>query len=90
MKINFKGHSPTNREVEITKEDLASLFTIMCDTFLTHIEYGNFKSPHPLKDERNIIDLCTKYGVDYRYTPDRLAFISSILDRLENPYVQND
>lgn len=87
MKVNFKGHSPTNREVELTNEDLANLFKIMCETFLTHIEYGNFKSSHPLGDERNIIELCAKYEVDYRYTPDRLAFISSILERLENPYV---
>ena len=42
MKINFTGHSVTEREAELTQEELALLFEVMKDEFLTHIEFATF------------------------------------------------
>lgn len=38
MKITFDGHQKSQREVELTQQDLAQLFEIMKQEFETHIE----------------------------------------------------
>jgi len=42
MKIAFNGHSPTERETELTQEELALIFEVMKQKFLDHIEFGRF------------------------------------------------
>jgi hypothetical protein len=86
MKIKFNGHSPSEREVEISQEELSELFKVMCNHFLTHIEYGTFKSRYPFDDEEKIASLCEKHQVDVNYTPDRLSFFREIVKNLRNPY----
>ena len=39
MKIQFNGHSPTERETELSQEELAEIFEALKYQFITHIEY---------------------------------------------------
>jgi hypothetical protein len=39
MKIEFNGHSPTERETELSQEELTEIFEALKYQFLTHIEY---------------------------------------------------
>jgi len=86
MKITFNGHSATERETELTKEELALLFEVMIETFRDHIEYGRFGSAYPSYMETSITKLCNNHQVDVEYTKDRLAFFVAVLERMENPY----
>jgi hypothetical protein len=39
MKIKFDGHSPMERETELSQEELAEIFEALKYQFLTHIQY---------------------------------------------------
>jgi hypothetical protein len=87
MNIKFKGHSPTDREVEITQQELFQLFEIMRREFKEHITYARFRDCYsPTQTEKNIVDFCNSHSVDVEYDKDRVAFFSAILDNLKNPY----
>ena len=86
MNIKFKGHSPTEREVEITQKELFQLFEIMKNEFVEHITFARFDSSFPSEVERSIIDFCNNYGVDAEYDKDRIAFFTAVMNGLRNPY----
>jgi hypothetical protein len=87
MKIAFNGHSPTERETELTQEELALVFEVMKQKFLDHIEYGKFGNCFPSHEETSITKLCDNHQVDVDYEKDRVAFFTAIVDKMENPYV---
>jgi hypothetical protein len=93
MKIKFDGHSPTERETELSQEELAEIFEAVKYQFLTHIEYTSVFSGEARSYEtpENICirKLCENHGVDVAYTPDRLNFFTSVLEALGNPYEPN-
>ena len=87
MNIKFQGHSKTDREVELTQQELFQLFEIMRKEFVEHITYSRFRDCYsPTPTEKNIIDFCNSHSVDVEYDKDRIAFFSAILDNLKNPY----
>lgn len=87
MKISFKGHSTTDREVELSQQELFQLFEIMKREFKEHITYARFRDIYsPSKTEKSIMDYCKQHGVDVEYDKDRIAFFEAILDNLRNPY----
>lgn len=86
MKINFTGHSVTEREVELTQEEMVLLFEVMKDEFLTHIEFGTFNSNSYTLADKGIKELCQKHQVDAFYKQDRMAFFQAIMDKMENPF----
>lgn len=86
MKITFNGHSATERETELTKEELAVLFEVMVQKFRDHIEFGRFDSSFPSYVEKKLTDICNNHQVDAEYTKDRLAFFEAVLNQMENPY----
>lgn len=87
MKINFTGHSTTEREAEITQEEMVLLFELMKQHFLTHIEFGRFEErSYSSPEEKGTIKLCRNHQVDVEYTKDRLAFFQAIMNNMENPY----
>ena len=88
MKIQFKGHSTTDREVELSQQELFQLFEMMREEFKDHITYGSFRNTHSYKteSERAIMDYCKQHDVDVEYDKDRIAFFKAILDNLNNPY----
>ena len=87
MKIQFKGHSTTDREVELSQQELFQLFEIMREEFKEHITYARFCDCYsPTQTEKNIVDFCNSHNVDVEYDRDRVAFFSAILTELRNPY----
>jgi len=87
MKIQFKGHSTTDREVELTQQELFQLFEIMKLEFKDHITFARFHNIYsPSASEKSIMDYCKQHDVDVAYDKDRIAFFTAILDNLKNPY----
>jgi len=86
MKIAFNGHSPTERETELTQEELALIFEVMKQKFLDHIEYGKFNYSYQPYDQLVVTKLCDDHQVDVDYEKDRVAFFKAIVDQMENPY----
>ncbi len=87
MNIKFKGHQTTEREVELTQQELFQLFEIMKLEFKDHITFARFRYCYsPTKTEKSIMDYCKKHGVDVEYDKDRIAFFDAILNNLKNPY----
>lgn len=86
MKINFNGHSPSQRETEISQKELSLLFEVMIHKFLDHIEYGTFDDSYPNSEQIAVRKLCKDHLVDVNYEKDRFAFFTAILEQIENPY----
>ena len=86
MKINFTGHSTTERETEITQEEMVLLFEVMKDEFLTHIEFGTYDCHSYSLQDKGIKKLCQNHQVDVCYEKDRLAFFQAIMNNMVNPY----
>ena len=87
MNIKFTGHQATEREVELSQQELFQLFEIMRKEFVEHITYSRFRDCYsPTPTEKSIIDFCNSHSVDVEYDKDRIAFFSTILDNLKNPY----
>jgi hypothetical protein len=86
MKIAFNGHSPTERETELTQEELALVFEVMKQKFLDHIEFGKFNYSFPSADQLAVTKLCDDHQVDVDYEKDRVAFFTAIVDKMVNPY----
>jgi len=87
MKIQFKGHSTTDRELELSQQELFQLFEIMRKEFIEHITYSKFRNIYsPTATEKSIMDYCDNHGVDVEYDKDRIAFFKAILSNLNNPY----
>jgi hypothetical protein len=56
MKIKFDGHSPTERETELSQEELAEIFEVLKNQFLTHIEYSSvLRDNHLMKLQRILV-----------------------------------
>jgi hypothetical protein len=92
MKIKFDGHSPMERETELSQEELAEIFEALKYQFLTHIEYSSVferETSYETPENTRIRNLCENHGVDVAYTPDRLNFFTAILDEMVNPYEPN-
>ena len=90
MKITFNGHSPTERETELSQEELAEIFEALKYQFLTHIEYTSTferQTSYQTPENIRIRKLCENHGVDVAYTPDRLNFFTAIVEQMVNPYV---
>ena len=87
MKITFQGHSPTERQVELSQQELFQLFEVMKQSLIDTVEFGTFDgySFYGEKDEK-IMELCETHNVDVAYTKDRLNFFKSIVEKIGNPY----
>jgi hypothetical protein len=87
MKITFNAHQQTQREVELTQQELFQLFEVMKESLLDNVEYGQFDGYY-LYNEKSmkIMKLCEAHNVDVAYTKDRLAFFASIVEEIGNPY----
>ena len=87
MKIQFKGHQETEREVELSQQELFQLFEIMRKEFVEHITYARFRDCYsPTATEKSIVDFCNSHNVDVEYDKDRIAFFKEILKNMKNPY----
>jgi hypothetical protein len=87
MKITFQGHSPTERQTELSQQELHTLVVAMKMKFLDHIEFGKFDGYNYYDDATiMLMELCETHNVDVAYKKDRLAFFTEIVKNLSNPY----
>jgi len=86
MKINFNGHSSSQRETEISQKELSLVFEVMKQKFLDHIAYGRFDDSFPNSEQLAVRKLCEDHSVDVDYQKDRVAFFTAIIEQMENPY----
>ena len=87
MKITFNGHSQTQREVELSQQELFQLFEVMKKGLLDNVEFGIFDGYSFYTEKcKKIMKLCEAHGVDASYTKDRVAFFTEIVKNLPNPY----
>jgi hypothetical protein len=87
VKIKFNGHQSTEREAELSQQELFQLFEMMRQEFKEHITYSRFRNCYsPTQTEKSIIDFCGSHSVDVEYDKDRIAFFNAILSELKNPY----
>lgn len=84
MKINFKSHQISDREVEFDKDDQVRLFEIMKQEFIEHITYSKFSNlSYPTHTERQLENFCRNYGVDIEYSKDRIAFFTALIKEMK-------
>jgi len=87
MKIQFKGRQATDRELELSQQELFRLFEVMREEFRTYITYGRFNDVYQTtEDEKSVVEYCESHGVDVAYNKDRIAFFTAILNEMKNPY----
>ena len=86
MKINFNGHSSSQRETEISQKELELVFELMKQKFLDHIAYGRFDDSFFISEQLAVRKLCEDHSVDVDYQKDRVAFFTAIIEQMENPY----
>ena len=87
MNIKFTAHQSTERELDLSQQELFQLFEIMRREFKEHITYARFRDCYsPTATEKSIIDFCNSHNVDVEYDKDRISFFKTILDNLKNPY----
>ena len=81
MKVSFTGFVPQAREVELDESDLAVLNDLLRSVFINHVTYGTFSEGRSsaFKENRTVLELCEKYGVDGTYDKDRVAFFKAVL-----------
>jgi hypothetical protein len=92
MKIKFDGHSPMERETELSQEELSEIFEALKYQFLTHIQYTSVferETSYETPENLTIRNLCENHGVDVAYTPDRVNFFTAILEQIVSPYEPN-
>lgn len=87
MKITFNGHQQTERQVELTQQELFQLFEVMKESLIDTVEFGKFDG-YSFYNEKSmkIMELCETHNVDVAYTKDRLNFFTEIIKNLPNPY----
>ena len=84
MKIIFKSHQITDREVEFAHDDQVRLFEIMKQEFINHITYSRFSNlSYPTHLERQLENFCNDYGVDIEYEKDRIAFFTALIKEMK-------
>jgi hypothetical protein len=86
VKIKFNAHQQTEREAELSQQQLFQLFEMFREQFENHITYGRFNHSYPDTLEKTIVDFCKSHSVDVEYDKDRIAFFNAILSELKNPY----
>jgi len=65
---------------------MSTIFEVMKQKFLDHIEYGKFNYSYQTHDQLAVTKLCDDHQVDVDYEKDRVAFFKAIVDKMENPY----
>jgi len=79
MRLKFKGHSKTEREINFDPIDFEIVEKVMLAYFLERMKFLSLDSSYS-KEDITLVKLCEKYGVDPHYVPDRLAFFKAVME----------
>jgi hypothetical protein len=78
--VTFDGHLAQYRIIEPGPIDLLNFKDAVKSLALADIEYQNWDGPFYNPSQRALVDLCEKFGVDYTYKKDRVAFASALIE----------
>ena len=81
MKLTFPGHAKTERTVDFEEDDHFKVQEVMLAYFLQRMQFISLDNAYSDED-RTLVKLCEKYGVDPHYAPDRLAFFKAVTEEL--------
>ena len=81
MKLTFSGHAKTERTVDFEGDDYLKVHEVMLAYFLQRMQFISLDNAYS-EEDRAIVKLCEKYGVDPHYAPDRLAFFKAVTEEL--------
>ena len=81
MKLTFKGHAKQDREIDFEGEDYLAVHDVMLAYFLQRMQFISLDNAYSDED-RALVKLCEKYGVDPHYSPDRLAFFKAVTEEM--------
>jgi hypothetical protein len=83
MEIQYSGLAPTTRTVNLTEEDMAALYDIVADYFLSMIPHLEMRSGNMdyMPEKRAIRDFAQKYGVPSDHPQSLANFYRAALGR---------
>jgi hypothetical protein len=81
MELSFTGHIKRIREIDFEGEDYLKVHEVMLAYFLQRMQFISLDNAYS-EEDRTLVKLCEKYGVDPHYAPDRLAFFKAIVEEL--------
>ena len=82
MEITFEGHVPQARTIEPGPVDLLNFKDEVKSLALAAFEYQDWNGPYYTVTQRPFVELCEKFGVDYTYKKDRVAFAAALIELL--------
>ena len=80
MEITFEGHEPSIRTIEPSPIDLLNFKDAVKSFALDAIKYQTWGGPFYNPAQRAFVELCEKFGVDYTYKKDRVAFAAALIE----------
>jgi hypothetical protein len=79
-KVIFDGHTAQTRAIEPTADDLSAFRDAVKSLALDAVKYQTWDGPYYTAPQRALVDLCEKFGVDYTYKKDRVAFATALIE----------
>ena len=80
MQVIFDGHSAQTRIIEPTADDLLEFKSAIKSLSLDAILHYQWEGPFYPKQQRTLVELCEKFGVDHTYKRDRVAFATALME----------
>ena len=80
MEITFEGHEPAVRTIEPSPIDLLNFKDTIKSLALNVVENYSWDGPYYPKEQRDLVELCEKFGVDCTFKQDRVAFVNALLE----------
>ena len=78
MEITFEGHAAQSRTIQPMADDVFAFKDAVKSLALSAIEYQTWDGPYYTTTQRAFVELCEKFGVDYTYKKDRVAFAAAL------------
>jgi hypothetical protein len=79
-KVIFDGHIAQTRAIEPAADDLFAFRDAVKSLALEAIKHYTWEGPFYPETQRAFVGLCEKFGVDYTYKKDRVAFATALLE----------
>ena len=80
MEITFEGHAAQSRTIQPMADDVFAFKDAVKSLALSAIEHQTWDGPYYTATQRPFVELCEKFGVDYTYKKDRVAFAAALIE----------
>lgn len=83
MEVQYTGLAPVTRTINLSEEDMAALYDIVVDYFLSILPYTELTDNSCKYDSARAAmrDLAVKYGVPPTHGPSLVAFYRAVLGK---------